>query len=257
MVALEFFVDGEVFLNERKTAPQCMGCFRGCELLQTAVPHPIVLAEVTIDGLQAVVGLTGNQVRFLSFGIALVADDAFVGQAGAHIVQRRSAGNQLLGIAFVFGQDLRDSRFAGAEQLSQIAIGEQPALLVGLLTQAQGLLRQTLLGVEPLDASVDVVGRAEVEDDRNQVGIRDSFSLPWWVVDADSHPQHLPMGQVLARPNVFCDNLQDHGGTQLANTRTTDSWELLGDPVCEGVLQGFLLQWCEFLADEVRLASHR
>src|SRR5262245_9363222 len=85
---LQQVIDGEVLLHQRQATPQSVGGLLGCEPLEAAMPDPIVLTEITVDCLQTVVGLAGDDVGLLPFGITLPANDALMSQSCSHIMER-------------------------------------------------------------------------------------------------------------------------------------------------------------------------
>ena len=65
---LHLAVDGQVFLPQRHAATQRMRRVCRAEALAPAAPHPVVLAQVPVHGLQTMVGLASD----LMGGLVLV-----------------------------------------------------------------------------------------------------------------------------------------------------------------------------------------
>src|SRR5262245_2087000 len=170
---LQHLIDGEVLLHQWQATAQGVGGLLGREPLEAAMPDPIVLTQITVNGLQAVVGLAGDDVGFLPFGITLPANDSLMSQSCPHVMERGSARDDGLGVSLVPGQQDRDLTVAGLEQFGQVAVGEESSLLVSLFAQAQGLLQQPLGSREPVEAPLHVVSGGELEQDRDQINIRD------------------------------------------------------------------------------------
>ena len=72
---LQQVVYREVLLDQRQTTLKDVSGLLWREPFETAMADAVVLAEVTIDRLKAVVGLAGDDVRFLAFGISLPANN--------------------------------------------------------------------------------------------------------------------------------------------------------------------------------------
>jgi len=109
MMVVQFAVNVEVLFDQGNGAVEGLRGFLGCESLEAAMPYAVVLRQIAIDRVQAVIGFLRNQVGFLAFRVAFAANDALVSQAGAHIVQRRSAWHDLIRTAFVFDEELRNA----------------------------------------------------------------------------------------------------------------------------------------------------
>jgi hypothetical protein len=136
---LQQVVDGEVLLDPRQTAPQGVSGLLRREPLQTTMADAIVLAEVTVHHIQAVVGLARDLRRLLGFGVSLPANNPLMSQPGSLVVEGGAPGNHGVGEPLMFGQDLSDPTLVDAQQLGEVAVGEQSPLLVGLLTEAECL----------------------------------------------------------------------------------------------------------------------
>ena len=109
------FIDGQILLDKSQAARQGMsGLLRG-EPLEAAVPDAIVLAEITVNCLQAVVGLASHNVRLLAFGVSLPANNAFMSQSRSHVVEGRTSRDERPGDALMFGQYSGDSAVIAVE----------------------------------------------------------------------------------------------------------------------------------------------
>jgi hypothetical protein len=75
-VFLQQVINGEVLLHQRHAASQGVGGLLGRQPLEAAMSDPIVLTEITVDGLQAVVSLACDDVGLFPFSIALPANDS-------------------------------------------------------------------------------------------------------------------------------------------------------------------------------------
>jgi len=253
---LQQVIDGEVLLHQWQATSQGVGGLLGREPLEAAMPDPIVLTEITVDRLQAVVGLACDDVGLLPFSIPLPANDSLMSKSCPHIVERGAPRDDGLGVSLMLGQQDRDPTVVRMEQLGQVAVGEESSLLVSLLAQPKGLLQQPLGGRQAVDAPLHILGGRDVEQDRDQFDIRDALATSGWVVDRDGHPEHLPVDQVVFRAHMLEDNFKYHVCAQLADAPASDPGELLDDPVGQGVPQSLLAERAEFLANEVGFATH-
>src|SRR5262245_21106965 len=68
-------IDGQVLVHQPQAAPQGVGRLLRREPLEATVPHAVVLTEITVDRLEAVVGLPRHDVRLLPLGGALPANN--------------------------------------------------------------------------------------------------------------------------------------------------------------------------------------
>jgi hypothetical protein len=200
---LQQVIDDQVLLNQSQAAPQGMSRLLGRQALKSTVADAIVLAEVAVDGLQAVVRLTSDDVGLLPFGVALPTNDALMSESCSHIVERGAARHEGVAGTLVLGQHPSDLAVVGIEQLGEIAVGEESPLLVSLLAQAEGLAQQPLASRQAVDAPLGVLGRGEVEENGDQLGVGDPLAMGGWVVDADGHPQGLAVHQVILGTHVL------------------------------------------------------
>ena len=256
MIFLEHVVDGEVFVDESEAAVECLrGQFRS-EALESAVSNAIVLPEIAVNGVESVVGLPCDKVWIFAFGIAFPADDPFVGETGANIMQGGSAGDDGLGGAFMFGEDFGDGGVAGVEKFGEVAVGEQRSLLVGLFAEPAGAVQEAFLGRPSVEALLDVIGGAEIENDGDEIDVGDALPMARRIIEADGHPEDLAVGDVLEGTEVLGQDFEEHIGAELADAGTADAGELGGNAVRDGVFEGFAEQRREFLGEEIGLAAH-
>jgi hypothetical protein len=171
-------------------------------------------------------------------------------------MKRSPTGHDTTGIPFVFGEEMRDPGVRGIEDFREVTVGKEPALLVSLPAQAYGFMEESFLTVCPLDTVLDVSRDAEVEGDRNEVGIYDSLMSFGWAIGGDRHPKHLAMGDGFPEFFMVFDDLENHRGTQLTNTWSTDTREFFVDAMGEDVVQGLVAEWSVLFADVIRLATH-
>src|SRR5262245_7323709 len=68
---------------------------------------------------------------------------------------------------------------------------EHRPLLIGLAEEADDLRAAGLQAHPRGSGFVDVPGRDEVEDNRNQPSVLDAFVVGGWVVDCDPYPEDL------------------------------------------------------------------
>jgi hypothetical protein len=256
MSFLQEVIDGEILLYERKTAAQGVGRLLWGEPLQTAMADAIVLAQVAVNGIQAVVGLASDDVRFLAFGVSLPANNPLMSQSSSEVVESSAAGYDGFRRALVLHEHGSDPAVAAAEQLREVAVGKQSTLLVRLLAKADRFTQQALGSRQAIDAQLGVLGSGKVEENGDKVDVGDALVESGWVVEADGHPERLTVDKMVFGTHVLEDNLEDHISTQLADTASTDARELLRDPVGEGVPQGFFSKRSEFVANKVRLSTH-
>lgn len=253
---LQQAVDGEILLYQGNAASQGVSRLLRGQALQTTVADPIVLAQVVIDRIKAVVCLASDDVRFLTFGISLPANNSLMSQSSSDVVESGAPGNDGVGRALMLGEQLTNPTVVGAKQLCEIAVGKQSSLLVGLFAQTDRFTQQALASRQAIDAQLHVLGRGDVEQYRDQVGIGDALVTNGRVLDANGHPEHLTMGDTVFGALVLGDNFEDHVGAELADAGSADAWELLDDPVGECVPQGFLAERSEARANRVRLFTH-
>jgi hypothetical protein len=136
----------------------------------------------------------------------------------------------------MFGEEMPDPGVRGIEQFCEVTVGKEPTLLVGLPAQAYGFVQESFFTFCPLDTALNVSRDAEVEGDRYEVGIHDSLMSFGWAVGGDRHPKHLAMGDGFPEFIVVFDDLENHRGTQLTDTWSTDTGEFLVDTMGEDVV---------------------
>jgi hypothetical protein len=112
----------------------------------------------------------------------------------------------------MFAQQLSDPAVTGAEQFGEIAVGEQPSLLVRLLAEPDCLAQHPLRSRESIDAHLHVLGGGDIKKYRDQVDVGDALPSKWSIVDAHAHPKDLPVQNVLFGTHVLEDNLKNHLG---------------------------------------------
>ena len=81
---------------------------------------------------------------------------------------------------------------------------------MGLLAQAERPGQQPLRGGEAIDALLDILGGAEVQEHGDQLGIDDPLLVAGRVIDADGHPEGLSVADVVPGPHVLEDDFQYH-----------------------------------------------
>jgi hypothetical protein len=239
MTALQLGIDVEVLVNERQAAAERVGRLFGRESLRPAVAHTVVLAEVTVDGLEAVISFAGDDVGIFPLGITLPADDAFVRETGAHVVQRGAPRDQGSRLSLVLSQQGSYGGVVGIEQLGQVAIGKKATLSVGLVAQAEHFVKQALRGRDPIDSSLNIVGRAQRKHDGDQLGVGDALAVARRIVAMDGHPHNTAMRNLLFGTQVLLDEFQNHLGADLAEARP-DARELDADLMSQSVFQVFV-----------------
>ena len=174
------------------------------------MPDPIGLTEITVDRLQAVGGLARDDVGLLPLSIVLPANDSLMSEPCSHIMERGAARDEGVGGPLMLGQHMSNLAVVGIEQLGKIAVGEESALVVSLLAQAEDLAQQPLGSRQTVDAPLGVLGREEVEEDGDQLGVGDPLATPGRVVHAAGHPQGLAVDQVILGTHVLEYDFQDH-----------------------------------------------
>ena len=172
---LQQVIDGEVFLHQRQAATQGVSGLLRREPLQAAMADAIVLAEVTVDRLKAVVSLASDDMRLLAFGVSLPANNPLMSQSCSDVVERGASWDDGVGEALMLGQHMCDPTVVDAEQLGEVAVGEQSALLVGLLAEADRLAQQPLRSGKTIDSQLHVLGGGDLEED----GIRLTSAMRW------------------------------------------------------------------------------
>lgn len=212
-----------------------MSCFEWCHAFDFAETDAIVLSEVAVDGLEGVVGLASNDRGFFPFEESLSADDAFVCGSGTDVVDGGTTRDDLAGFAFMGSEGGGNVAVGSADQFSQIAVGKQSALIVGLFAESKRFGEQLGTTTGSRDSVINILRRREVEDDRDEVGVGSALMTSWRVVDADCQPQDLAVGDVLTGSKVFGKDLKDQVGTKPLYSWTADPRKLLLNPVGEGV----------------------
>lgn len=92
----------------------------------------------------------------------------------------------------MLGQDSGDPTIAATEQFGEIAVGEQSTLFIGLLAEADRFAQQPLGNENAIDAHLRVRRRRDIEEDGDQIDIRDALATSGRIVEADGHPERLP-----------------------------------------------------------------
>ncbi len=64
-----------------------------------------------------------------------------------------------------------------------------------------------------IDAQLRVLSGGDIDQDRDQIDVRDALAAPRGVVDADGHPKRLPVYNMVLGAHMLEDNLKDHIGT--------------------------------------------
>ena len=113
-------VDRQVLLHQAKTARQGVSGLLGGQALESAMADAVVLPEVAVHGLEAMVGLAGDDVRFLPFGVALPANNALMSQSRSNIVQCGAARDERAGLALMLGENASDPAVVDVEQLGEV-----------------------------------------------------------------------------------------------------------------------------------------
>src|SRR5216684_4335738 len=115
MVGLQFFVKLQVLLDQVATMIE-----RESDLLQAhsqlpTVTHAVKISEIAIDSRQAVMSFARDLISSFAFRM-FTANDRFVGQAAAEVVQGSASGDQLLLLAFMGRQHCRELTITAIEQ---------------------------------------------------------------------------------------------------------------------------------------------
>ena len=189
--------------HESQAALQRVSGLLWSEFLKAAVADPVVLAEIVVNRFEAVVGLASNDVWVLSLGVALPANNPLMSQPRSNIVEGRASRNDRVGTLLIPGQKGADVTAAGMEHLGDVAVGKQSALFVSLLAHAAGLVQQPLGRGKAIDAPLHILGGGDDEEDGDEFGIDDAPVLSGRVVDADGHPEHLPVFDMVAGTHVL------------------------------------------------------
>ena len=189
MFILQQVVDVEVLAHESQAALQRVSGLLGRESMKAAVPDAVVLAEIVVNRFEAVVGLASNDIRVLPLGIALPANNPLMSESRSNIVEGRPSRDDSVGVLLIPGQECADVTAAGMEHFSDVAVGKQSTLLVGLLAHAASLMEQPFGTGKAIDASLHILGGGDVEEDRDEFGIGDALAMPRWMVDAHGHPK--------------------------------------------------------------------
>jgi hypothetical protein len=175
----------------------------GRKPLEPATPNAIVLTEVTVDCVETVVCLASNDVRFFALDVSLPANDSLVGDPRSHVVERGAPRDDRVGGALVVGQSNADLDVAYVEDLSDVAVGKEPTLVVGLLAHAESLVQQPCASRNAIDASFGILSGGDVEKNRDQFGGGDALAPSRRMVEGNGHPEHLPVLDMVARTQVL------------------------------------------------------
>ena len=98
--------------------------------------HTAQVLDIVFDLAGAVKRFFGDLAGGLLLNQAFVADDAFVGDGSAHVVDGAAAGNGFAGGVFVSEDDAGDGVDGEVEEQGNVGHGEQAALGMGLAKQA-------------------------------------------------------------------------------------------------------------------------
>jgi hypothetical protein len=200
---LQQVIDVEVLFDQCQAARQGVSGLLGGESLKAAVPDTIVLAEITVNRLEAVVSLAGDNVWLLALGVSLPANDAFMSESRSHVVERGAPWDESVSEELMLGQHMSDLTVVGIEQLGEVTVGEQSALLVSLLAQTEGLAQQALGSGQAIDAQFNVLRGGEIKEYGDKIGIRDALVMAGRVIDADGHPECLSVCDVVLMAHVL------------------------------------------------------
>src|SRR3989442_8286953 len=113
----------------------------------------------------------GYLVRRLSFCITLAADDRFVSQATAEVVQGRAAGNDLLRLAFMGCEQGSELTVSPIQQGSQIGVTQEGSLGMRLFAEANRFAPQARLRFHPIDDRLNISAGAQIQDHGYQVSV--------------------------------------------------------------------------------------
>jgi hypothetical protein len=84
---------------------------------------------------------------------------------------------------------------------------------VRLLAKAERLAQQPLGSGKAIDAQFHVFRRGDVEEDGDKFHVRYALVPFGWVVEANGHPEHLPVYKVVFGSHVLGDNFKNHIST--------------------------------------------
>src|SRR5439155_4752109 len=151
-----------------------------------------------------------DDMRFLAFGVSLPANNPLMSQSCSDVMECGTSWNDGVGETLMLGQHMSDPTVVDAEQLGEVAVGEQSTLLVGLLAEADRLAQQPLGSGETIDAQLRVLPGRDLEKDGDQIDVRDALATTRRVVEADGHPKRLAVNEVVFGAHVLEDNFKYH-----------------------------------------------
>ena len=91
---LQQIVDRKILPDQGQATTRAWRRSARRESFQTTVTDAIVLSEVTVDGLQTVVGLARDEVRLLALGVVLPTNDLLMSKPRSNIVDGGTVGRQ-------------------------------------------------------------------------------------------------------------------------------------------------------------------
>lgn len=136
--------------------------------------HPVIVMDVAVDGLFAVIGFEGDLRSKIS--VEIKGDNLPLVGDGAGKVVDIAAGGEHFPVLLDFTGVGTDHGVADPEKGGEVELGEQGALVEGLIDPALHSLFPEGLGVEAVGDMGDVLIGDEREDDRNGAGGSDGFA---------------------------------------------------------------------------------
>jgi hypothetical protein len=176
-----------------------------------------------------VIRLTGNDIGRLSFGEAFPADDAFVSDSTADVMEGGSARDDNIVVPLMGREESADLSLRDGKHRGEIDIGEQSALVVGLLMKSKTTPQQPLRARDASELRVEVLIGPQIEDHRHLAHVLGRFVSRGWIEDVDPEPEKLTMVNRLAGAEMSLEELQNDVGAEIRHTDATDMGEVLAD----------------------------
>src|SRR3989441_3111387 len=193
----------------------------------------------------------GYLVRRLSFCITLAADDRFVSQATAEVVQGRAGGNDLLRLALMGCEQGSELTVSPIQQGSQIGVTQEGSLGMRLFAEANRFAPQARLRFHPIDDRLNISAGAQIQHHGHQVSVAGALVAGRRVIEANRQPDGLAVTNRVARAQMLLDHFENHVGTELADALAAEAGEILADAVRPGIFQGFVEHGREARAERV------
>lgn len=191
------FDDGLILLDE----PGCS--FDGeCDLVGGHVflsteQHLAKGTDVVLDGLEGMVGVSGDLFDGVLVDEELVNDDALVGERGSHVMDGAASRQDLASFQFPLCYVFPDRAWGQFEEQGDLGVGQDAVLLIGLGEQPGGGVAFEVAELASVSALRGFVMGHEVKDDGNELGLGDGLSVRGSGVLVDGDPGGLSGAEMM------------------------------------------------------------